>query len=159
MLSLKLLIGFFGEGILTAYTCPRLIGAKINYRQVLSIGIVYGFFIYFVRSVYSLFNIPLGTHTLVLLCILTLLFKYLGKISFLESVIAMFIAEGLLVIGESVFALLYLSWIKIPFKELSNTWHHVLLIYIVNLPMIIMSIIVRLVNFKFIESLRNILRM
>ncbi|WP_094551329.1 hypothetical protein [Petroclostridium xylanilyticum] len=159
MLSLKLLIGFFGEGILTAYVCPKLIGAKLSPKQILTIGIIYGLFIYLTRSAYSVFKIPLGTHTLILLCVLTLLFKYLGKISFLESFIAMFIAEGLLVIGENVFALSYLTWIKIPFKQLNNTWYHVLLIYITNLPMIIMGIIIRFMDFKFMDSLRDLLKM
>ncbi|MDK2800172.1 MAG: hypothetical protein PWP27_2242 [Clostridiales bacterium] len=155
MISSKLLLAYLGEGLLMAYVGVGLLAIKLNYKKIFAIGIIYALSIYLVRSIYKIFNIPLGIHTIILLYILALLIKYIGKVGFLQSVIAMFLVEGLSVIGETMFAVPYIMWLGIPFEDVFDTWYIVIAAYLSYVPMIIMAILIKTTNFQLIDLNRN----
>ncbi len=100
MMVIEQLLEHMMEGFLMAGAGLSIFGIKLEYKKLISIGIVYGIIIYIVRWFYIRNKIPLGTHSIILGVMLVLIIRYLGNQNYLMSILATLMSYIFLIWGE-----------------------------------------------------------
>lgn len=98
-----------------------ILGTKLIIRKLISIAVIYGLFVYFVRQAYILLKIPLGTHAFILMIIFAFLLILIGKVHALTAFIASLTSVLLVLWGEGVFLYPALLILKIDIISLVNS--------------------------------------
>jgi hypothetical protein len=153
---LTTMVGFFMvEGVIITLLSLALMGIKLDLKKVVLIGVLHGFFVYLVRGIYTLYGIPFGTHTIILLLIHIALIKYIGKAYWGEAIAGAFLSFTILFIDETLFftpiyqiaGLDFVNVVKDPILS-------VVMGNIIGLPMYIVALLVYKFNLKLFD-LRN----
>ena len=76
MEDIRLFLFFFWvQSFLQVATGVGLFDFKFSWKRVLAAGIIHGVFVWLIRSLYVMFDIPFGTHSLILLVLLIIIIK------------------------------------------------------------------------------------
>lgn len=102
---------FMGAGLSVIGIRPKL--SKIGYMGSISALVVYG-----IRKLYEIYEIPLGTHSFVLIILVIFIFKFIGKQRWTVSIVAALASFLLLSIGEGIFMFNAFKLLDIEFKEM-----------------------------------------
>lgn len=147
-----LLLFYWVEGSLIAYTGLSLLGIKLNMKKVITIGLIHGLMIFLVRGSYKTLGIPFGTHTLILLFIIVFLFVKIGRVRPGVAVNAALLGIVLLVLGEAVTMPFFYKAMNMPVEEIwMNPWTHIMAGYAGNSLIILMAIITSRTNFSLLK--------
>ncbi|RKD23680.1 hypothetical protein SAMN02745883_01845 [Caminicella sporogenes DSM 14501] len=113
MHTIECLTAYFIEGFFMAGAGLSLLGIKLKIKKLMHIAFIYSFFVFIVRKIYITFKIHLGTHAFILMFILGILIKLIGKQNFLTGIIASLTSFLLLLWGEGIFLFPILKCFKI----------------------------------------------
>lgn len=131
-------------------TGSRLLAYKINLKLITLISLLYGYSIWIVRQLYTYLNIPYGSHSLVLMAILFLIIKIVGKIRWNISFWITLISFSLVMAG-SIFSSFVVEFFNLEVDVILNTpWLYVIIGQVENSFLILFLII----NYIFGFSLR-----
>lgn len=100
MLNYKLILLYIVETFFMLYVGISIFKIEVDRRRILYTMILYGISIYSVRNLYEVINIPLGTHTIILLGLFSLYTICVCKMSVIQAISTGYIAYTLETIGE-----------------------------------------------------------
>ncbi|MFX0547968.1 hypothetical protein ACOAKC_01410 [Hathewaya histolytica] len=111
-----------------------IIGIKLDRRKIIGVTILNSICIMGVRSLYNKFNIPYGTHTIVLAIIYTLICKLITKENLINSLISTLISFSLIVVQELIVLLPIVYIFKVDIDKLisNNNFMFILITFIGN---------------------------
>lgn len=99
-------LSYFIHSWLVFVTPLKILHRKTTIKQQVIFTIIYGFGIIFVRSIYSFFRIPFGTHTVLLIIVGVVLVKNILKdFDWQKSVYTILISVIILLINDSIILL------------------------------------------------------
>lgn len=128
---------FMVQSVLMSLTGLRLFGINIKFRTVLLIGIIHGLAVWVVRGIYTTYEIPFGTHTIILMIVLVLLINILGKVKLGNALAVALVAVSLIMLGSALTDAL-VPLLKLDGKTiLENTWLHILFGYMENVFLVL----------------------
>jgi len=147
-----LLFFYFGEAVLLVYVGLALFNTKLSWPRLLAVSGAYGLCIWIIRSIYMIYEIPFGSHTLILTFLLILIIRFIGKVDFGISVGAALTGMTLILLGswfsDFVIQKLNLTWKQI----LNDLWLHVVFGYIEDVFLILMLVLNKMLGFTFVKS-------
>ncbi len=120
MKALESIVAYSLEGFFMAGAGLSLLGLRLEIRKLIYIAIIYGCFVYSVRHIYALLEIPLGSHVFILMIIFTLLIIIIGKVNLITASLASLTSVLLIFWGEGVFLYPALIVLKIDIISLMN---------------------------------------
>lgn len=142
-----LLLYYLVESSFLAYTGLRLLGVRINFKQVISVGIIHASAVFIVRGLYTIFGLTFGTHTLILLFVMALLLNKIGRVRWGVAFTAALIGMMLITLGDMVTMPFFYQIIKIPVEEVwANPWTHILAGYVSDSILILMALAATFTN-------------
>lgn len=133
-----------------------LLGFRLKLNTLIMIAIIYGSFVYWVRTMYSYLAIPLGTHSFILLFLFSLLVLFIGKVPLLTAVISSLLSFLLIFWGEAIFLLPVIMFFKMDLIAFINAspGYTLLAILISDILLIIAFLLGYILKFTLI-NLRN----
>jgi len=126
-----LLFYYIIEGALVGYVGLAMIGIRLNLKQFAAVGVLQGFVVYLVRGIYTVNEIPFGTHVFFNLVGLIVILHFFTKqdwgVSFLGGLLG-FIA---IILGELFMIPPLYSFLKLTADTVwSDTWVHIAMGYV-----------------------------
>lgn len=119
-----------------------IIGIRLKVQRLIIIALILGSLTYGIRMFYETYKIPLGTHTFIIIIILTVILKILTKQKLTTSIIAVLISYLLITLGEGIFMYNVFRLFNITMEDmLSNGNVRFLGTMLTNIPLIIVFII------------------
>lgn len=136
-----LLFLYIVHGFLMATTGLRLFGYRRNLKTLITLSITYGVAVWIVRGIYGHFHIPLGTHTIILTLIFSLLITTIGKVNWEIALGVALVSSSLGMLGGGI-SILIIQFFQLSVTDvLSNPWLHVLIGHTENIFLLIMLIV------------------
>lgn len=150
-----LLFLYIVHGFLMAMTGLRLFGYRGNFKVFIGLGIIYGTTIWIVRGIYSYYNIPLGTHSIILTGFFSALTRIVGKVNWGTALGVALVGLSLAMLGGSMSVLL-LQYLQLEVTEvLSNPWLHILIGHTENIFLVIMLVLNYVFGFTLTRPLED----
>lgn len=112
------LFPFLLESFFSVGAGLSIIGVRPKLKKVVWLGCITGIVVFSVRSIYEIYKIPLGTHSFVLIILLILILRHIGKQKWVVSIVATLISFLLLSLGEGIFMFNAFKLLNIDFKEM-----------------------------------------
>ena len=98
----------------------------IDFKKIITIGVLQGSIVWLVRGMYATFNIPLGTHTVVFVITRTLVIKVIAKVDWYMALGIALVGGALVSLGNIVPATI-MTAMGISLQELFlNPWLHIM---------------------------------
>lgn len=139
---LILFISVFVECFLIAGAGLSIVGIRLKVQKLLVLTLIFGFLTYGVRMFYETYNIPLGTHSFVIIIIFMIILKFFTNQKLTTSIIAVLISFLLITLGEAIFMYNVFRFFNIDMEDmLSNANIRTLGTLLSNIPLIIVFII------------------
>lgn len=152
MATIESLVLFFIEGFLILGAGLGALGIRLNLRHMGLLSFLYTLVTYGTRSFYTLYKLPFGTHTFIILGVFAILIVFIGKQKLLDSILSQIIGLSLLLLGESFFLFPILNFLNIDLASLmAKTGGIFLLGCFVYLPLIITFFICYVLRFTVIN--------
>ena len=116
------LIAMFFETTLVVFTGLVVTGkGEWNLKLYMRLSALSWVFTATVRVLYELFNLPLGTHTLIFIAFMIMVLKFEGKFGWFRSITAILFSFILLFMGEGLILFNWLRLNNISFQNLFET--------------------------------------
>ncbi|SMB98659.1 hypothetical protein SAMN00808754_2472 [Thermanaeromonas toyohensis ToBE] len=129
------------NAFLLSMTGLRLFGYRSSLRTLITLSITYGVAVWIVRGIYGHYHIPLGTHTIILTLIFSLLIRTIGKVNWGIALGAALVSSSLGMLGGGI-SILIIQFFQLSVTDvLSNPWLHVLIGHTENVFLVIMLIV------------------
>lgn len=122
MISLKLLVVNLIETFAMLYFGIHLFKLSVERRRIITTGILYALTIYTIRNIYEIFQIPLGTHSIIGLALFSIYCILICKLSIVEAIATAYVSFTLIIIGEWVITVPVLEKLGISGEQLFNSW-------------------------------------
>lgn len=103
MLSSKVLILYFLDGFCMLYLGTNILKCRVEKSRLTYTALLYMLSIYLVRTIYSSFNIPLGSHIILLFVIFCIYCHMICKVSIIYSIVIGYIGYTLMFLGDWIF--------------------------------------------------------
>lgn len=129
------------EGMLLAAVGLTLIGIRPYFRTIFYISILFTISAFFARKL----SLPLGTHSLIIIILMSIYFFYLCNISYKKSIGAAFLGFIFLVAAESLFLPLIMSSFSITGQMIQN---NSLLRILVSIPQQLFLLTVFVISYR-----------
>lgn len=151
--DLRVLFLFYWiEACMIAYVGLGLVGVKAGFRNILKVGMTHGVAVYLIRGLYVTLGIPFGTHTLILVMVLSFLISRFCRLSFGIALTGALLGIVTLVLGESLILPHLYKIIDIPMEKIwANPWTHVLAGYVGDVLLIATAMFIALTNFSLVR--------
>ncbi|ADG83489.1 hypothetical protein [Thermincola potens] len=147
-----LLLFYWVESCFIAYTGLSLIGIRIKLGKVIPVGVIHGVMVYLVRGLYKYFEIPFGTHTLILLIIMACLLTIFVRVRFGTAVTASLLGMVLLLLGEMVTMPFFYKAMNMPVEQIwANPWTHILAGYVGDSLIMLAALFTTLTGYSLIR--------
>lgn len=147
-----LLLFYCVEAALIAYAGLGLLGVKIQFKNLIKIGIFHGLAVSIIRGLYLTFKIPFGTHTLILVLVMSILISRFGRIRFGTSLTAALLGIVTLILGESLVLPTFNKLLGVSVDQMwANPWTQILAGYVGDVLLIAVAILVWLTNFSLLR--------
>lgn len=131
------------EGFLMSGVGLGVLGIRLKIVKLIAIAFLYSSFVYGIRETYMLLGIKLGTHLFFVMIFMVVLFKYIGKQSILDGVLATLINIAVVLFGETVFLIPFLTYLGIDVNKLFALPHAFLIGTVIYLlPLILLFVVV-----------------
>ena len=142
MIIIEKSLSHFIEAVLVLNVGLGCIGIRLKLTKVFWMGVLFSVFIQNLRSYYLQNNIPLGTHSIILLISACLLLTFIGKQTLLNSIVAILISWSILIFGEGVFLIPFLHFVRLDlFSILDRPGATLFATILADIPLIIIFII------------------
>ena len=136
------------QALLMVIAGVQFFDLKINSKQIIAVGIIFGLTIWLVRGAYSYLNIPLGTHTIILAILFCIIIKVATKTDIYYAFGISLMSFCLVMLGVGVVALaIKLNSLNLE-QIMSNIWLNILFGHIENSILIIFMVVSRLLKFN-----------
>lgn len=123
MISCKVMVLNLVESFSMIYLGIYLFKLTVTPKRILGTGILYALSIYGVRNIYELFNLPLGTHSVILLGLFVIYCILICKLSVVQAVAIAYGSFTLIILGEWVFTAPLLSKLNLLVdQDFYSTW-------------------------------------
>lgn len=151
--DLRVLFLFYWiEACMIAYVGLGLINVKTDFRNILKVGMAHGFAVYLIRGIYVTLDIPFGTHTLILVMIMSFLISIFCRLNFGIALTGALLGVVTLVLGESLILPHFHKIINIPMEKVwANPWTHLLAGYVGDILLISTAVFIALTNFSLVR--------
>lgn len=137
----------------TIYLGLALMGAKPGVKKVVTIGFIHGLTQFIVRYLYSVLNIPLGSHVVFTLLSFIVASRYVARVNWGVSIAATLIGCIVNILSEALLLPIFLNFVNISVEEyLSNLWLHIFGGYLTDSLVFILAFVVSITGFSFIKS-------
>ncbi len=145
------------EGSLMAYCSLSLLRLRIPLFRLLVIGVVSGLAVYLLRGLYAYTGIPFGSHTLVMILVMVLLYRYVARIEWGVGTVAALLGFILVQLSEACLLVPVTGLFKMSIDQiLANVWLHILLGWLVELPVVVLALVCALTGFHLIDLKREL---
>jgi len=141
-------MGCLVDGLIMSYLVYSFFDVKTPKKSILYVALFYSICISLVRKIYIFYQIPFGTHSIILAILFMLIVAYFFKLSILRSAIGSFLCFTLIYIATPVIIKL-ISVFKINLEEISNPYILNLIGYLEVMFVIIALLIVKITGVKF----------
>lgn len=149
---------YFPGSIVTFYAGLGLLGWRLNSKRTLVLGCVGALSIYLVRSLYSLFHLPFGSHSLILMVLFVVYMRFIGRTKWSVALAGTLLGAVISGIGEVFLIPLFLkiSGFNSFTDVLANVWANILCSYISStIPLALLSALVYCKKFSLLKSNTN----
>ncbi|ATW27328.1 hypothetical protein [Candidatus Formimonas warabiya] len=157
MEDLKVIIFFYMiQSLLMILTGLKFFSVKYKTKNVLVPVFVFGLVIWLVRKLYIYFQIPLGTHTLVLLVLFCVILRIFFRLNITYILGIAFLDFSLVMLGGGLTVYFYKIFNVQPEFVLDHAWMHILMGQVENIFLIILLLILELFNISIFKIMRKI---
>lgn len=137
------LLYYWVESCLIAYVGTGLLGIKFNIKNLIKIGLIHGSAVFVIRGLYTYFGFIFGTHTLILLAVMTILLSLFVKIRPGIALASALIGVMVLILGDIVTMPYFYKLMDVPVEQIwANLWTHVLAGYVSDSVLIMTAFII-----------------
>lgn len=121
---------YFVEAALLGFVGMALIGIRLTPKHLVQIGLAQGLAVYFIRGIYSLLQIKPGSHTMVALVCLVLVYHLVTRQDLLLCTMASILSIVILFVSEGLIVLLLFNHLDLTYEVIaSNPWRHIAMGY------------------------------
>lgn len=147
-----LLFFYWVEACMLAYAGLGLLGIRVPLNEIIRIGVSHGIAVFMVRGFYSSMGIPFGTHTLILVLILSLLIAKFTHLRWGIALSASLLGMVTLILGESLILPNFHELLNLTVDQIwANPWTHVLAGYVGDILLVIVTVLIALTNFSLVQ--------
>ena len=126
------------ESTLLALFSPRLVGINLTMNAGFMVGIPHGVAVYLTRSIYQIYDFPLGTHTLICVVFLIVLLRFRAGVKWSASIAGSLIGFQFLLLGEAAILAPVGVLLDVTGETLRmNPWLHVGLGWLADTPLLV----------------------
>ena len=144
---------FIEEAALMVFLGLGLLGYRIPLRKLFVISIIQGILIYLTRSLYILFEAPIGTHSIILIFTMVLLLRYIAGISSGVALAATLLGVSIIGLGDSLLSIPLMERLAdsafVAFRE--NIFKQVFYGYLSLTFLILLVVVNAITGFKLID--------
>lgn len=142
---------YLEESFLLVFCSLALLGIYLSFPRLVIIAIIDAIACFFVRY-YVLFNLPFGSHTIVLFCLLVVLYRFLARITWEAGFTAALLGYLLISLSEIAIALPLLAYFQISTEQaLQNPWLHIAFGWATDAFLLIIALFCYLKKFKILD--------
>lgn len=140
------------EGGIMAYCSLSLLGLRISFGRLAIISFGGGLGVYLLRALYTYTGLPFGSHTLVMILVMVLLYRFVARIEWGVGTVVSLLGFILVQLSEACLAVPVVSLFKLKIDEiLANSWLHVAFGWLVDLPLVILALVCGLTGFHLVD--------
>jgi len=133
----------------------KFFNIKTRVKQTILVSIIYGIVIWVVRGVYSILQIPYGTHTLILAICYCLLLLFIMRINFTYCLGVTGFGFSLVLLSDGLVGI-FLAWSGESIDLiLGNVWLHIIFGHIENLLLIIYLVLDKFIGLSLNKMVRS----
>lgn len=126
MLSSKTLVLYSFDAFFMLYLGVNLFKYPVDKKRLASITVLYTLSIYIIRSIYNIFNIPLGSHTIILFILFVMYCCLIYKIPLIQSIAIAYIGYTLIFLGDWIFLAPLMTKLNLIVDEtFFNNWSNI----------------------------------
>lgn len=145
------------QGGIMAYCSLSLLGLRISFLRLVVISAAGGLAVYLLRGLYAFTGIPFGSHTLVMILVMVLLYRYVARIEWGVGTVVALLGFILVQLSEACLAVPLTSLLKLTVDEiLASPWLHVGFGWLVELPVVVLALVCALTGFHLIDLKREL---
>lgn len=147
-----LLFFYWIESCMIAFAGLGLIGIRVPLSNIVKIGILHGVAVFIVRGFYSSMGIPFGTHTLILVLIMSLLIAKFTHLSWGIGLSASLLGMVTLILGESLVLPYFHKILNMTVDQIwENPWTHVMAGYVGDILLLVVTLLIAFTNFSLVR--------
>jgi len=156
--DLRVLLFFYMfEGGVMAYCSLALLGLRIPFKHLALVSAGGGLAVYLLRGLYAYTGIPFGSHTLLMILVMVLLYRFVAKIEWGIGTVVALLGFILVQLSEACLLVPVAGLFKISIDRiLANVWLHILLGWLVELPVVILALVCALTGFRLVDLNREL---
>ena len=110
------------ESFASLYVGIQLFKLSVEKKKIIFTGVLYALTIYTIRNIYEIFQIPLGTHSLIGLALFSIYCILICKLSIVEAIATAYVSFTLIIIGEWVITVPVLGQLGVSGEQLFDSW-------------------------------------
>ncbi|MDH7576873.1 MAG: hypothetical protein QHH75_03410 [Bacillota bacterium] len=155
-LRVLLFLHLIEPGIMS-YCSLSLLGLRIPFKLLAVVSAGGGLAVYLLRGLYAYTGIPFGSHTLLMILVMVLLYRFVAKIEWGIGTVAALLGFILVQLSEACLAVPLVSLFKLTVDEiLVNPWLHIAFGWLVDLPVVILALVCALTGFRLVDLNREL---
>ncbi len=126
-----LFLWYMVEGMIVSFTGMGMVGVRLNLKQCVIAGVLQGLVVWLVRGIYTINNIPFGTHTFFNLMGLAIILYFVGRRGWGVSMVAALLGFIILILSESLMLPKLWEFLQMTMEQVfANAWVHIAMGYI-----------------------------
>lgn len=138
----RVLLYYIVEAALIGYVGLALIGVRIGFKQLMTIGLGQGLFVYLIRGIFAIYKIPIGLHIPVTLFGVIIILYLVARRGWGVSIIAGLLGLLILSLSEILMLPTLYGYLKITTEKIwADVWSHVIMGYIGDWLLILVAIL------------------
>ncbi|MDW7675161.1 MAG: hypothetical protein SCK28_11570 [Bacillota bacterium] len=144
MTALSIVINIVQAALLST-SMILMVGEKIRKNEIVAFAIIYGLAVPLARSIYGVMHAPFYTHTMILITIAILLYKFLIKLSWLKAAAATLLGVTIMFITDALIVVQVIKLFDLTVQEITNNMVlYTLLTSITSLVMLLIIVLNRI---------------
>lgn len=138
----QILFGTFPESLLLVYVGLGVFGGKTNFKNYITICVIYNIILEIARIFY-------GLHSVILCIVLGVLIKFIVDVDWKSAIMSSLTGFIILFIGESLFLPLAFNYLDVSIKEVhKNLSLYFELFYLSKIPLLTCAFIIHFFEFN-----------
>lgn len=145
------------ESVLVMGIGLSAVSIKLEFKRVLSMGVVLFVLVNTIRFGYTKLHIPLGTHSFLILIVQVIIIMLMGKQAIYKSIIATLISYLVLIMLESVIVYNYFYIFDVSRAELNADYFmRSIILFISNTPLSIVFYLTYVKGFAILKQSKEV---
>jgi len=141
------------EAFLVVYVGLALMGTRISRKRYLAASVLFALFVYTVRGIYHILDIPLGSHTILLILLLAATLRFVGRVDWNIAAGAS-LAPAILVLAGSTLLPFVMGKMGLTIEDITGNVHlHIMMGYVEDTFLLLAFLINRLFGVTAIDMI------